>query len=278
MIPSMRAYALLGVLLAASLGTGCVLAPALPGGPMQGTSLQGELSGAVSFAPGTVTDTFVDGTSRRTRGAGYAGGPMVGRFGGRIGVTDWFEMAGDYSWADSGFEVRAGEPEWASLPFAVSFSHRNGKGSIMGGHDDHREWRVRGELYPLLSLENTKRIHLITALGASVGDRVQTLDEDPPDFWMIREEKRLEGALGLELRNKKAALALVALPYWVLDHGPTYDLEGESDLNLERVFGIAVFFKFGLSFTMHRLTGGERPERVGSEKKGLGAVPTRGTP
>jgi hypothetical protein len=87
---------------------------------------------------------------------------------------------------------------------------------------------------------------------------------------MIREEKRLEGALGLELRNKKAVLAVVALPYLVLDHGPTYDLEGRSDLNLERVFGVAVFFKFGLSFTMHRLTGGAHPERARSEKKGLG--------
>jgi hypothetical protein len=266
----MRAAALFAYLLLVPLAASCVMAPALPGGPLQGTSLQGELAGAVSYAPGTVTDHFVDGSRRRTRGAGLAGGPMIGRFGGRVGVTDWFEMAGDYSWADSGFELRAGEPEWAPLPYAVSFSHRNGKGSVLGGHEDHREWRVRAELYPRLRTRGTSRTHLITALGASVGDRVQTLGEDPAEFWMIREETRLEGALGLELRNQKGVLAVVTLPYFVLDHGPTYDLEGTSELDLQRVFGVALFLKFGLSFTIHRFTGGHVPEREGSETRGLG--------
>ena len=236
---------------------------------MQGTSLQAEFSGAVSYAPGTVTDHFTDGTSLQTKGEGVAGGPSIGRFGGRVGATDWFEVAGDYSWADAGFEVRAGQPEWTALPYAVSFSHRAGTGAA-GGHEEHREWRLRGELYPRLWLTNSSRTHLIASLGASIGDRVQALENDPAEFWMIREETRLDGALGLEIRNKVSALALVALPYLVLDHGPTYDLEGTSELDLERLFGVAVFFRFGLSFTLHRSTGGVRPERKGSERKGLG--------
>ncbi|HEU5077249.1 MAG TPA: hypothetical protein VFU02_23820, partial [Polyangiaceae bacterium] len=103
-----------------------------------------------------------------------------------------------------------------------------------------------------------------------VGDRAQTLTDLDDDFWMIREETRLDGAIGVELRNRLAVVAVAALPYFVLDHGPTYDLDGISELELERVFGVAVFFKFGLSFTLHRFTGGLMPERRGSESKGLG--------
>jgi len=246
------------------------MAAATPGGPLQGTSLQGELLGAISYAPGTVTEQFTNGTTRKTQGAGIAGGPSIGRFGGRVGVTDWFEMAGDYSWADSGLELRGGAPEWTPLPYAVSFSYRTGKGGTLGGHDDHREFLVRGEVYPRLWLSNKSRTHLIASLGASTGDRVQTLYDDPAEFWMMREETRLDGALGVEVRNKVSVLAVVALPYLVLDHGPTYDLDGVSELDLDRVFGFAVFFKFGLSFTLQRFTGGPRPERKGSERKGLG--------
>jgi hypothetical protein len=72
------------------------------------------------------------------------------------------------------------------------------------------------------------------------------------------------------MRNRGIVLAVVALPYFVLDHGPTYDLDGLSALDLDREFGVAGFVKFGLSFTLHRFTGGTLPERRGSERRGLG--------
>ena len=266
----MRIYAPLGILLAAPLATGCVMAPALPGGPLQGTSVQGEVDAGLSYASGVVTDQFADGTSKETRGPQRSGGPSPGRLGGRAGVTDWLDGSVDYSWADWGFEVRAGQPEWTRLPFAVSFAQRYGLEGFGAGHDDHFERRVRGEIYPRLWTTDTKRTHLIASLGVSVGDRAQTVEATPDDFWMIREETRLDAALGLEMRNRKVMIAIVALPYLVLDHGPTYDLDGLSALELDRVFGVAVFAKFGLSFTLHRFTGGILPEREASERQGLG--------
>lgn len=246
--------------------------PALPGGPLQGTSLQGELDVAgLSYETGAVTEYFTDGTSRQTSGEGLTNGASPGRVGGRVGVTDWFDASVDYSFADWGFELRGGQPEWTRLPYAVSFSQRYGiSGGGLSGHDDHFERRVRGEIYPSLWRKQTSRAHLITSLGVSVGDRIQTIDDDPAEFWMLRNETRLDGAFGLETRTRAAVFAVVALPYVVLDHGPTYDLEGAGQLDLERTFGMAVFFKFGMSFTFHRFTGGSVPEREDSERQGLG--------
>jgi hypothetical protein len=207
----LRYHALMSLLLAGAQGTGCVMAPALPGGPMQGTSLQAEAAAAFSYAPGTVTANASDGTSEQTQGSG---------------------------------------------PTGLSI--------------------YRGELYPRLWTKTSSRGHLITSLGVSVGDRIQSLEKDTgggevdSEFLMIRDETRLEGALGLEIRNGLGLLSVVTLPYAVLDHGPTYNLEGESMLDLERTFGVAVFFKVGLSFTLHRFNGGVLPERRGSELGGLG--------
>jgi hypothetical protein len=232
----------------------------MPGGPLQGLSLQGELGYALTNAPGEVIDTALDGSKTRYEASEVAFSPFPTRIGARLGVIDWVDVAVDYSWLDVGAEVRIGVPEWSPpLPMALSLSHRTTDFGVIVGDLDHREWRLRAEAYPPLVIGNTERSFWVTALGMSTGQSAHSYFAEH-EFGLLRDETRLEAALGAELRNHRAVVALIAVPHVVVDSDRTYDLAGERALELRQSFGLTVFLKLGVAFTFH-----DRHEVAGSQ-------------
>src|SRR6266542_2240944 len=160
--------------------SGCVMAPGLPGGPLQGTGAQLTTATAFTVAKGNATlRSSSTGTVGKTTdyAADAHNGPLIPtRIGMRIGLVDWMDIAGDAGWFDSGAEVRVGIPEggWI-LPIALGYGVRRGGGAFKGDHDRHREQRVRLELYPRLFTGHKVRLNLVGALGMSWGRRFHEL-------------------------------------------------------------------------------------------------------
>lgn len=268
------------------LHTGCVVAPGIPGGPLQGTGVQGTVSAGFGIAPGKVTQTAADGSedTGSDPATNAVNGPLVSRVGGRVGLIDWVDVGGDVGWTDGGYELRAGVPEWTwVVPFALSFAQRSGQAGLANDYHRLHDTRWRLELYPRVYVQGTLRVHLVAALGTSAGLRYHGLPYSY-DFPMeditpnegpavntgnpvFRKERRFEAALGAELRRRRLIASLVILPYWVQSSGEAeYEAcLGCTSFTLEQNSGVAVFLSAGVSYTLFRATGGERKERAGAE-------------
>ena len=215
---------------------GCIGAPGIPGGPLQGTGVSVSGSYGYALAPSRVT-LRSGGDGRRglfTDSAGDAVNLPVlpSRLAGRLGVTKWFDVAADTSFLDGGMEVRVGLPEGARpFPMALSFGARSGNWGLLATHNrQSSEQRLRLEAYPQLAQLHYLRVNLISTLGLSVGRRYHPLnlplefqsmdqfDEVPgPTFdpQILRDETRLEASGGVELRQKYFFASVVLMPYVV---------------------------------------------------------------
>lgn len=235
----------------------CVIAPGIPGGPLQGRGVQFGPSWGVSAAPGTAVTTSQTGEVDREAAPELSlGAPIPARLGARLGVADWMDLAADVGWNDTGAELRLGVPEWStSTPYAVSLAHRLTFVPVGPSDELPREWRLRGELYPELSWSESARWHWVTALGASVGNRLQRglyadRNSQPAAFGsglrrFVREETRAEAAFGVEMRRDVVRVAAVGMPYWVVHHGNTAN---EDVVRLERSFGFTLLVDLAFSF------------------------------
>jgi hypothetical protein len=263
---------------------GCVGAPGIPGGPLQGTGVT--LSGSYGYAaaPARITMRSTnDGhsDSYSDPAADAVNFPLLpSRLGGRVGITKWFDAAGDLALIDSGFEFRAGLPEGAQpLPMALSLGVRRGTWGLET-FANHRssEQRLRFEAYPRIAQWSGRaRLNLISTLGVSTGHRFHPLrdsarfgrsnpnggaDEGPmiptPDFafhtYVYRDETRVDGSLGIELRQWRFYSSLVLMPYVVTSSGrPLGVCEGCGDWELQSFrsnFGATLFLTLGVSFLL----------------------------
>jgi hypothetical protein len=172
--------------------------------------------------PATTTPV---GTSRATKASIDAGTmlPVPARAGARVAIADWADVELDWGWSGVGGEIRAGAPEGTGLPFAVSLGAHIG--AFMLALDDRitdqYDVRARVEVYPRLSPPTGqvgRRHHAILALGISEGLHYHELTlQDGEDHWeFMRQETRVEGALGFESRTTRSAISLAALPYVVV--------------------------------------------------------------
>ena len=231
-MPARGQSGLLAALATALLAGACAVVPTVPGGPLQraGTT-QLALTPIVDMSIVTTTVMTGDppatpsaGTSRATKGGMDAGTVSIPpRAGGRVALADWADLALDWDLSGVGGEIRAGTPEGTRWPFAVSIGARSGAlFSIAIGSRirDQYDMRARVEVYPRLSPPTgqvARRQHAIVALGISQGLHYHRLTlQDGLDQWeFMREETRVEGALGIESRTNRSAISLVALPYVV---------------------------------------------------------------
>lgn len=258
----------MAMLVAAS--SGCVMAPSIPGGPLQGTGISGNVATGYEVARGTATLAASRGrTARITDGEadGFNGLLVPTRLGGRVGIVDWVDVAGDAGWGDGGVEARVGLPEGSRpLPVALAMGYRSGAWGLAHGTNQFlRETRARIEAYPRLLLKGSVRLHLVTALGVSVGNRyhVVTLpepyanrpgvDSGPSLIEFTRDETRVEAAIGIELRRRALVASFVALPYaTVAGASIAHDACGCWPWHLaayEQGVGAAFFATIGFSLT-----------------------------
>jgi hypothetical protein len=159
-----------------------------------------------------------------------AGGALLGgwaalpvRLGGRLAVTDWLDASADWSFSTAGLELRAGRGEGPGrLPFALALAARTDKlanlpvGEEIGNQHD---LRVRCEAYPRLwssPVNPAIRAHGIVALGVSTGRRFHAYHAFAYESPLVRDEDRLEGAVGVEYRRRHFVGSLSVMPYYVL--------------------------------------------------------------
>lgn len=269
-------------IVAAALASGCIAAPGIPAGPLQGTGVTLSGSYGYALAPARIAmQSTVDGRSDHygDHAADAVNVPFFpSRLGGRVGLTKWFDAAGDISWLDSGLELRAGLPEGSEpFPMALSLSARSGAWGLLSlANRDSTEQRVRFEAYPrLVTWSEGARLNLISTLGVSTGRRFHPLalpdrfapkdnddsnDEGPmipvPEFpnyaYVYRNETRLEGSVGCEVRKQNVFGSLVLMPYAVTGSshllGVCKDCENWQIQRFRSNFGAALFFTVGVSF------------------------------
>jgi len=259
--------------LAAGLN-GCIGAPGIPGGPLQGTgvSFSGSYGYALSPARVTLRSTATGQSSSFHDSAGDAlNFPLLpSRLGGRVGITDWFDAAADLSWLDSGVELRAGLPESSKpFPFALAFGFRRGKwGALQRENQGSTEQRLRLEVYPRLAELPYVRVNLISSVGVSTGrryhpfylpDRFQGRDaasEAYPvpafDPQVLRDETRFEATAGVELRQRNFFASFVLMPYVVTGTGQPTGTCAECDhwalQSYQSNIGASLFVSFGVAF------------------------------
>jgi len=221
--------------------SGCIGAPGIPGGPLQGTGVSFSGSYGYALSPARVTmQSTEDG--RRSSFRDAAGDAMnipflPSRLGGRVGLTDWFDAAADLSMLDSGLELRAGLPEGTRpFPLALAFGLRRGSWGVLQRENRFStEQRLRLEAYPRLAQLRYVRLNLITSVGFSTGRRYHPFylpaRFEPPDDssegypelsidpQILREETRLEASAGLELRQRSFFASVVLMPYVVTGAG-----------------------------------------------------------
>jgi hypothetical protein len=267
---------------------GCIGAAGVPGGPLQGTGATLGLSYGVALAPASVAlRTATGARSSYWDNAGDAQNfPIVpSRVGTRFGIGKWFDVAGDVSWLDSGFELRAGLPEGAQpLPMALSLGVRSGSmGLVQAGNRGSFEQRLRLELYPSLwRNDRGLRLNLIATAGVSRGRRyhplqvpsrytnqieVQGPDPDPRvDLSVQRDEVRAEASAGVELRDGELFLSGVLMPYVVTGAGAATGscrtCDGYRFDGLRQPFGVALFISLGVTFSFHRAAPEGRGSRL----------------
>jgi len=193
------------------------------------------------------------------------------RIGGRVGISKWFDAAGDLSFLDAGMEFRVGLPEGTRpFPIALSLGLRSGDwGLLQMQNRTSTERRLRLEAYPRLGRLSDLRFNLISTFGASIGrrfhpsllpNRFRDFENESigPQFYpaTLRDETRLEGSAGFELRHRGFFGSLVLMPYAVVASGhPASICEDCNQWQVARFhsnFGAALFVSFGMSFTSNK--------------------------
>jgi len=267
--------------------SGCIGAPGIPGGPLQGTGVSFSGSYGYALSPARVTmQSTEDG--RRSRFRDAAGDAMnipllPSRLGGRVGLTDWFDAAADLSMLDSGVELRAGLPEGTQpFPLALAFGMRRGSwGALERENRFSTEQRLRLEAYPRLAQLAYVRLNLISSLGVSTGRRYHPLylpgrfrvpddsSEGYPELPLgpeiLREETRLEASAGFELRQRHFFASVVLMPYVVTHAGQATGACGlcgnwKFD-SYDASVGASLFISVGVSFNAGKHEPPERGSR-----------------
>ena len=264
------------MVIGAGLLSGCIGAPGIPGGPLQGTGATLGLSYGYGAAPTRFTmrskadghtESYVDNA------ASAMNFPILpSRLGGRVGIGKYFDAAGDLAYFDSGVELRAGLPEGSSpVPMALAVGLRSGRWGLTDLENRYsNEQRLRLEAYPSLGKDESTRFNLISSLGASIGRRyyfsrpnsfaeAESDDEVLSLFnpRILRNETRIEGSLGAEMRRNHFFASLVLMPYVVARSShfsaicrACTDWQPES---IQANVGAALFLSFGVSYLLSDL-------------------------
>jgi len=241
----------------------CATVPSAPGGPLQ-------QAGVIQFSETQIFDVSkISIETDRGQKQGFAtdagGFCMVPfRLGGRLAATDWLDVAADWGLNDSGAEVRAGLAEGMHpLPLAVLIGARTdalapAAGSRITGHQN--EIRLRFEAYPVLrapSATSATRMHLVLALGGSHGRHYHAFNVVYKAS-LEREEDRVEGALGIDLRRGRFVGNLVVMPYYVARASAPTSLECEFGdcitarvLEYQQALGVSVVLSLGIALHQH---------------------------
>ena len=243
------------------LGTmACASVPSVPGGPLQRTGVV-QLSETQIYDVSRIHLTTDQGAKQgfeRDVG-GLAMLPV--RLGGRVAIADWFDAAGDWGSADSGGEIRAGLPEGTRLlPLAFLVGARTDALALRFGRGQtgqQHEVRVRFEAYPTLlspSAVSPTRVHGVLALGASHGRHYHAFDVNYQAS-LLRDEDRMEGALGVELLRRLFVGSLLVMPYYVVRSSALASLECDfgdcitaNVLGYQQSLGMAIVLTLGFAF------------------------------
>ena len=241
----------------------CATVPSAPGGPLQ-------QSGVIQFSETQIFDVSrinieTDKGQRQGFAADAGGCCMVPfRLGGRVAATDWIDVAGDWGLNDSGTELRAGLAEGMyPLPLAFLIGARTdalapAAGRRVTGHQN--EIRLRFEAYPALrspSATSPTRMHLVLALGGSHGRHYHAFNVVDKAS-LEREEDRIEGALGIDLRRGRFVGQVIAMPYFVAHASAPTSLECEFGdcitarvLEYQQAFGVSIVLSLGIALRQH---------------------------
>lgn len=251
-------------------GTGCVAAPPGPRGPLRGEpGLEGAIDYSAAFSNAEAEIQYgppwqepsprtVSGTSDHYW-APYTVFPPRAEL--RLAPLPWFDLGGHLGWLDGGFETRVGLPASPSRVWAVNVAAGMRTGEL-GPFKDTKEQRAlfgRVEAYPLVHGE---RGRLVLALGLDSGTfyhQINYRDEyDQGDglgfsaVQVIRDELRLESALGYVFVHAYGSVLGALEPYAVLDSGEPKGCSGCEPVPFRQSFGIVAVFRFSLAISFER--------------------------
>ncbi len=217
----------------------CAITAPAPAGPLHpGTTSQVETSWAASYGPASAT---IGGTRIHGNGQTFSGSPgpdsvLPLRIGLRQTIAGVVDAAADVGWLDAGGELRAGINRDARMPFSVMVGYRTGMPIFEDAQRAHEE-RLRLEFDPDISRARDGSARLILGVGVSAGDFLHDIIQpvslrqqggDSPDFSpsgaiFIRPERRLELAMGVELRHNAGAVSFVLAPWILLASDPVIE-------------------------------------------------------
>lgn len=256
-------------LVASLAASGCALMPGVPAGPIPGVGAR--LGGTFAHAYGAADVAIREPSGERTEVRGNAAlspaygldGPVLTplRLGARVTPTRWLELGADAGILDLGLQLRAGPLDAArAVPWGVELEWRTGHGRFDSGFvERRRSYRARVEVYPALPLGGAAADAFgVIAAGASTGrELLQPLlpprfDEYGEHFngiplEVLRDEARLELAVGAHWLWPVAFLSAVVMPWFTLNDGGVRALGCQdcTPIELESVqsawgFGIAL--------------------------------------
>lgn len=261
------AYLVLGVL--GLIATSCASVPGTPGGPLQraGAVQLSETQQLYDLSRIQLATTV--GSEQGFHADAGTTWVFPARLGGRVAITDWLDTAADWGVSDMGGELRVGVPEGAHpLPFAVLIGARTDRLAVFPAGDytgQQHAIRARLEVYPPLpspSATPLARFHAVLALGASHGRYFHAFVVGEYDPSLIRDEDRVEGAIGAELRHGRFVGSLIALPYFAARSSAPMAVDcrfpecslvrQESLLGYQQDFGVTITLNLGIALNNRR--------------------------
>ncbi len=246
-------------------GTGCVAAPPGPRGPLRGErGLEIALDpagAAFSSAEAVVEDRYpgrapsyrtVSGTSDHYW-APFTVFPPRAEL--RIAPVGWMDVGGHLGWLDGGLELRFGLPASPSRPWAMNLAAgvRSGEVGRFEATKGQRALFGRLEAYPLL-YEGSGR--LVLALGLDAGifyheiDYRQSYQRELDGSFsftalgIVRDELRLESAVGYSFLGRRGSVLAAIEPYVILDSGEPENCS--SCVAFRQSFGLVIVIRLSL--------------------------------
>ena len=250
------------------IATACASVPGTPGGPLQraGAVQLSETQQLYDLSRIQLATTV--GSEQGFHADAGTTWVFPARLGGRVAITDWLDTAADWGVSDMGGELRVGVPEGAHpFPFAVLIGARTDRLAVFpaGDYRGQHAIRARLEAYPALSSPSATslaRFHGVLALGASHGRYFHAFVVGDYDPSLTRDEDRVEGALGAELRRGRFVGSLIALPYFVARSSaptavdcrfPECRLVRQEDLlGYQQDFGVTITLNLGIALNARR--------------------------
>lgn len=215
---------------------GCAAAPAGPRGPLLGPGVKVGIDWSAAVSQARLEREGQDDLTGSSDHYWSTLQVLPRRLEVRLSPVSWADVGSEIGWLEGGVDARFGVPAKPHTFFAGNFAlgARSGQpGPFKATKPTHGAW-ARVEFYPLLGESRSGTLleshRGVLALGVDVGAFYHQLYSPPnPDEFrdgfgfeaerLIRDEARIEAAVGYVLVNRRASVLAAVEPYVAFDLG-----------------------------------------------------------